>query len=155
MSSSNPRVSVTLKPKTAALLRRLSEVTGNSISSIIGDLLEDSEPVYERAVRTLEAARMVMDKARAEAVQHQKNDQRAIHQRFYGLEDAVFEEIEADEQQPDLLEGAETIQRRAGRPKNPRPVTRGSGLATEGSSASTQPLAKPRQSRKGGKNGEV
>lgn len=56
MPTTNPRVTVTLKPSTFATLRRLSALTKNSQSAIIGELLEASEPVFERTCRVLEAA---------------------------------------------------------------------------------------------------
>lgn len=154
MSSTNPRVSVTLRPKTAAILRRLSVASGKSISSLIADLLEDSEGVYERAVRTMEAARTAMDQARAEAVQGQKDDYSAIHKRF-GLEDADFEEIEADERQSDLLDSAETIKRRSARAVQPPSLTGGSQTLAAPRVAGSKSTTKPRQQRKGGKNGAI
>ena len=57
MNAKNPRLSVTLPPALAAQLRRLSELTGNSQSAIIGDLLEGSGPVFDRLIQVLEAAK--------------------------------------------------------------------------------------------------
>lgn len=155
MSTTNPRVSVTLKPKTAAILRRLSAVTGNSVSSIIADLLEDSEPVYERTVRTLEAARAAVEQARAEVVKGQREDQRNIHEKFYGLKEADFQQIEVDERQQDLLASAETVRRRARRAAQPPSLTGGSQTPNSRSKSTAKSAAKPRQQRKGGKNGPV
>jgi hypothetical protein len=56
MTTKNPRIHVTLKPSTAALLKRMSALTKNSQSAIIGELLEESEPVFERMVKVIEAA---------------------------------------------------------------------------------------------------
>ena len=57
MPTTNPRLTITLKPSTAALLRRMSDLTGNSQSALIADLLETSEPVFERLVKVLQAAK--------------------------------------------------------------------------------------------------
>jgi hypothetical protein len=154
MTATNPRVSVTLRPKTAAILRRLSEVTGNSISSIIADLLEDSEPVYERAVKTLEAARWAMDEARKEAVKGQMRDQNEIHEKILGVFGPA-QGGEVDERQLDLLEDAGEIRRRGRRASHPPYLTGGSGFAKEGGTTTNQNPAKPRPARKGGKNGAV
>ena len=56
MATKNPRLTITLKPELSAHFRRLSELTGQSQSSIISELLAGSESVLERMVRVLEAA---------------------------------------------------------------------------------------------------
>lgn len=56
MPTQNPRLTITLKPSTAALMRRMSEITGNSQSALIAELLEANEPVFERLVTVLQAA---------------------------------------------------------------------------------------------------
>lgn len=56
MATKNPRLTITLRPELSAHFRRLSELTGQSQSSIIAELLEGSESVLERMVRVLEAA---------------------------------------------------------------------------------------------------
>jgi hypothetical protein len=150
MSSTNPRISVTLKPKTAAVLRRLSAITGNSVSSIVGDLLEDSEAVLERAALTIEAGAQAMAEARAKLAAEQAATQKAIQDRFFGLEDA-----DLTDNQPDLLEGAERIQRRASRVVQPPSLTGGSQTLAAPRSTTGKPAAKPSPARKGGKNGAV
>lgn len=56
MSTSNPRITVTLQPEVHAVLRRLSQLTKNSQSAIVGDLLMESLPVFERMAEVLDAA---------------------------------------------------------------------------------------------------
>jgi hypothetical protein len=56
MPTLNPRLTITLQPSLAAHLRRLSELTGNSQSKLIAEILEGSEQVFERLIRVLEAA---------------------------------------------------------------------------------------------------
>ena len=63
MPAVNPRLSVTLKPSTAALLARLCSLTGNSQSSTVGELLTTCEPVFERMVLVMEAANEVATEA--------------------------------------------------------------------------------------------
>ena len=56
MPAKNPRLTITLQPVLAAQLRRLSELTGNSQSALIAELLEGSEPIFTRMIQVLEAA---------------------------------------------------------------------------------------------------
>ena len=56
MPTKNPRLTITLQPSLAAQLRRLSELTGNSQSALIADLLSGSGPVFDRLIQVLEAA---------------------------------------------------------------------------------------------------
>jgi hypothetical protein len=56
MPTKNPRLTITLQPALAAQLRRLSELTGNSQSALIAELLEGSGPVFDRMIQVLEAA---------------------------------------------------------------------------------------------------
>lgn len=56
MPTPNPRLSVTLTPELAAILERLSEVTGSSKSSLVAELLLTSQPVFTRMAEALEAA---------------------------------------------------------------------------------------------------
>ena len=57
MPAKNPRLTITLQPSLAAQLRKLSELTGNSQSALIGDLLAGSGPVFDRLIQVLEAAK--------------------------------------------------------------------------------------------------
>ena len=56
MTTKNPRLTITLQPSLAAQLRKLSELTGNSQSSLISELLDGSAPVFDRLIRILTAA---------------------------------------------------------------------------------------------------
>ena len=56
MPTLKPRLSLTLDPLMAAQLQRLSELTGDSQSKIITDVLEGSTEVFARLIRMLEAA---------------------------------------------------------------------------------------------------
>jgi len=58
MPIKNPRLTITLEAHFAAQLRRLSELTGNSQSQIISELLEDSEGVFSKMIQVLEAAQV-------------------------------------------------------------------------------------------------
>lgn len=64
MPAKNPRLTITLKPTLGAQLRRLSELTGNSQSALIADLLEGSAPVFGRLITVLEAAQLAKGELR-------------------------------------------------------------------------------------------
>ena len=64
MATKNPRLTITLQPSLAAQLRRLSELTGNSQSSLIAELLDGSGPVFDRMIRVLEAAAVAKESIR-------------------------------------------------------------------------------------------
>lgn len=56
MVAKNPRVSVTLSPEDYEILRRLSELNGESMSSIIGELVQAVSPALGRVVDVVEVA---------------------------------------------------------------------------------------------------
>ena len=64
MPAKNPRLTITLQPTLAAQLRKLSELTGNSQSSLIGELLEGSGPVFDRMIQVMEAAKTAKESMR-------------------------------------------------------------------------------------------
>lgn len=63
MPTTNPRITITLKPEIHVLLRRLSELSGQSQSSMVSELLDQSSPVFGRMVQVLEAAHVLKEKA--------------------------------------------------------------------------------------------
>ncbi len=56
MPAKHPRLTITIDPVIHAQLRRLSELTGNSQSALISELLTGTEPVFTRLITVLEAA---------------------------------------------------------------------------------------------------
>lgn len=66
MPTVNPRITITITPQTHAVLQRISALSGNSMSAIVGDLLEESHPVFERMVRLLDAAAKINHSAKEE-----------------------------------------------------------------------------------------
>jgi hypothetical protein len=57
MPSKNPRLSVVLTPSLAALLSQLAEETGESASSLVRDLLTQSEGALQRMLQLVVAAK--------------------------------------------------------------------------------------------------
>ena len=107
MPTNNPRLTITLEPVVAACLRRLSEVTGNSQSKLIAELLEGSVPVFERVIATIEAAKSASAEIRGKLASDMESAQGRVEQQL-GL---VLEEF--DTAAAPLLEGVEVVKRRA------------------------------------------
>ena len=109
MPAKNPRLTITLQPSLAAQLRRLSELTGNSQSGIIGDLLEGTGPVFDRMIEVLEAAKT--------ATQSMKGKLAGDMERAQGrMESALGVVMDGfDEFTGSLINEAEAVTRRARR----------------------------------------
>ena len=109
MPAKNPRLTITLQPSLAAQLRKLSELTGNSQSGLIGDLLEGSGPVFDRLIQVLEAAQTAKDSMRGKLTQEMGAAQSKV-------EDALGMALEGfDDLTGSLLDEAEAVTRRARR----------------------------------------
>lgn len=78
MPATNPRITITLTPEVHQLLKRLSALTGNSQSSMVSDLLQESGPVLRRMLQVLEAAETL--KAHAATFPAQLSDSLAAAQ---------------------------------------------------------------------------
>lgn len=65
MSTTKPRITVTLEPRTYEVLSRLSAVGGESMSALVGQFVEVSLPTLERLVVVLERAASAPEEARA------------------------------------------------------------------------------------------
>jgi hypothetical protein len=134
MPTANPRITITLTPEVHAVLREMSECTGNSQSAIVGGLLQTSLPVFERVVQAIRAARAIEVSAQTEIAagleraQDKLEDQMGL---FLGTMDEAIKPV---------LQEAEKVARRAGSGRTrsgrtgpavqgstPVPVTRGSG----------------------------
>jgi len=57
MATTKPRITITMESHRHELLRRLSELTGQSMSSIVLDMIETVAPVLERVAVALESAK--------------------------------------------------------------------------------------------------
>lgn len=134
MPAVNPRITITITPELHAVLRRLSELSGQSQSGIVGELLGESVPVFERMVTVLEAAQ----KLKAEA-------ERGTEELKAGLIDAQ-QKLERqmglmlhdlDEGFRPILEAAEKVDRRAGRAAD----VRGARAGVRPAKASATPMS--------------
>jgi hypothetical protein len=140
MPTKNPRITITLTPAVAAVLREMSKLAGNSQSAIVGELLETSLPVFERVVQVMKAAVTIQEGAKAEIAS-------GLERAQVKLEDQMGLMLgDMDDAVRPLLERAEKLTRRGGRAGDARsrapagaparkaltpvPVTRGSGSPT-------------------------
>ena len=105
MPTKNPRLTLTLTPTTAAQLRRLSELTGNSQASLISELLEGQELVFARVIQALEAAKLVKEEMKSSLRADLDRSQQVIEAQL-GL---VLESL--DNASAPLLKEAEKIRR--------------------------------------------
>lgn len=106
MPTLNPRITVTLTPGTASVLRDLSTLGGQSQSSIVGELLEVSLPVLERVVTAMRSASTIQASAKAEIASGLDRAQAKLEAQMGSML------IEMDEINRPLLEAAERVTRR-------------------------------------------
>ena len=106
MPAKNPRLTITLQPTLAAQLRKLSQLTGNSQSALIGELLEGSGPVFDRMIQVMEAAKTAKEAMRGRIAGD-------IEQAQARLEEGLGMALEGfDQWTGSLLDEAEAVTRR-------------------------------------------
>ena len=106
MTTIRPRITVNLEPVTALQLKRISELTGNSQSSMISEVLEQAAPVFERLILVLEAAEQAKAKVREQSVERLSDAQARIEAQL-GLVLGDFDQATAP-----LLAEVEKVKRR-------------------------------------------
>ncbi len=119
MPTNNPRLTITLQPSLAAHLRRLSELTGNSQSKLIAEILQGSEQVFERMIRVLEAA----EAAKADFKSFTVRDMDAAQSRIEKQLGLALEEM--DTAFAPIIKESEAINRRSARRPQGGPAPRG------------------------------
>ena len=107
MPAKNPRLTITLEPTLAAQILRISELTGNSQSKIIGELLQGTSPVFERLIRVLEAAKSAKAAIKGKAAA----DAEAAQTRMEEMLGIVMDDF--DNLTGSLLDEVEAVERRA------------------------------------------
>jgi hypothetical protein len=108
MPAKNPRLTVTLAPETQARLRRISALTGNSQSSLIGTLLDTQGAVFDRLIRVLEAAEQAKEVMKGKQL---AEDMKAAQERIESQFGLALEDF--DVATGSLLKEAEAIKRRS------------------------------------------
>jgi hypothetical protein len=113
MPTAKPRVSVTLSHPVATCLAELSRLTGNSQSALIGDLLAESLPVFERMVHVLSAA----EKVRSQGMSIRDEVKHGLVETQERLETQLGLNLSAlDVMTKDMLSSLEAPKRRAAQP---------------------------------------
>ena len=96
-----------MEPSLAAQLRTLSELTGNSQSSLIAELLQGSGPVFDRLIQVLQAAKTAKEAMRGKLVADMEDAQSKMEGAF-GIAMEGFDQLTGS-----LLDEAEAVTRRA------------------------------------------
>lgn len=107
MPAKNPRLTITIEPTLHAQLRRLSELTGNSQSGLISELLDGAGPTLDRVIKVLEIAQDAKDAIRGKLADEMDAAQAKVEAQL-GLALDAFEDMSAP-----LIDMAETIERRS------------------------------------------
>ena len=147
MPASNPRITITLAPQVHAILRRLSELTGNSQSGLVGELLLESMPVFERMVQVLQAA----EKLKAEADASKASIGKGLVEAQGKLERQLGLALETwDAASKPIVDAAEQVDRRRGREARTRRRSTSTPMSNRG--VTPQPN-KPNQAKPKAKKG--
>jgi len=94
MATKNPRISVMLKPSTSALLIRVGQLTKQSQSAMIAEIIESTEPVFERLITVLEAAQLVSQDLKDGTKKSLEVAEKKLHEQL-GFTLAMFDEVSA------------------------------------------------------------
>ena len=87
MSTNKPRITVTLEPRTYELLKSISDSGGQSMSSFVGELLQQNSPVLEKmaiAFQKIKASSDARKAQMAEAFDQIQNDLEPLLQSAIG-----------------------------------------------------------------------
>lgn len=123
MATTKPRISIMFEPETLAVLRRLSAIQGQSVSAIVGELVQTWAPVLAQLADVLEgavAAEAEVKQNLARLAEEQERELLPVLDGAFSQYGAAIGEIQA------LLSRSEASE-------DPRPVTRGSGDPRKGS----------------------
>jgi len=144
MSTTKPRITITLEPVTALQLKRMSELTGNSQSAMVAEVLEQAMPVFDRLIKVLEAAELAQQSAKAAQLSVKVQSIGNLHaaqkriERQMGL---VLDDF--DDSTAPLLEELELVSRR----KQPRVRRTESGSVSAGRGAASEVSSTPLSNR--------
>lgn len=109
MPTHNPRLTITLEPTQAALLREMAVLTKQSQSSLVSELLKELTPAWSKMREVLLAAEAVKESLNETFVKDMDEAQARVEKQL-GL---CLDEL--DGLQAPLVELAEKIKRRKGR----------------------------------------
>ena len=128
MSTSKPRITLTLEPAVYEVLRRLSSASGDSMSAVVTSFLDVAVPQMDRMVTILEQAKAIPQQARDELLGSLERGEAKL---LSALDDAAGHSLLMLERMENATRatgtgGAEPRPRRAAAGGvNPRPSNRG------------------------------
>lgn len=129
----NPRITITLQPKTHAIIKELSRLNDESQSAIVGSMLEQVTPVLERMIAIMQAAEQAKDAVRGRLAGDMEAAQAKVEQSL-GIVMEQFGEME----QP-FLELFEDIKRRSPKAAAVEGAGAGGAAKTAAAAATTPP----------------
>lgn len=140
MSTTKPRITVTLEPHAYEVLSRLSAVGGDSMSSLVAQFVDVSLPSLERLVVVLERAKAAPEEARAglaAAVERAERTLLPALMQAQDMGDLFLADIEHGSMRkatpaPAAQRGRAAAPAPAPKRRDPRLVTRGSGGPQKG-----------------------
>lgn len=152
MSTSKPRITLTLEPAVYEVLRRLSSASGDSMSAVVTSFLDVAVPQMDRMVTILEQAKAIPQQARDELLGSLERGEAKL---LSALDDAQGHSLL-------MLERMENATRATGtggaQPRTRRATAGGStpGPLTGGSGRVGKPVKTVKTaSEKGGRRGRV
>lgn len=78
MATTKPRITITLTERQHHLLKTISDVSGNSMSYLVTDLIEASEPILERTASTFSHLKVLNDENKKKIKEAMENAQNVI-----------------------------------------------------------------------------
>ncbi len=153
MPAANPRLSITVAPAVATAFAELSELTGNSQSAMIAELLESSLPVFDNMIRLLRAAKS----AEAGAIPTIVSDLDSAQRRIEGMLGVVLSDTEDVTRNVEQHAAVKRRGRRSASPpaaplSGPPPLTGGSRDPKSGADAQKSGEGKPPRGRVRGRS---
>ena len=145
MSTVKPRIQVTLTTAQHELLSRLAKLQSRSMSSIVSELFEQVHPVLERVAVVLQAAIRAQESMKEGLRESTARAEREITPHLaaaMGQLDLLQADFEGAQKPMEATARSERSERREGA-EDPRPVTRGSGLARKGGNKSKSLIRRP------------
>lgn len=82
MPAKNPRLTITMQPALHALFRRLSELTGQSQSRLVFELLDGSQPAIHKVIQLIEASNNAKEQLVGSIAQDLKSAQDRVEQQL-------------------------------------------------------------------------
>ena len=116
MPAKYPRLTITMRPALHARLRRLSELTGNSMSSLIFELLDGADPVLTRVIRLLETAELAKGELHGRLARDMESAQERIEHQLGLTLDAFGDKEVVSDLVDQAEEGPARRRRKGGQP---------------------------------------